>query len=253
MKMSLPIYFSLVFLLSQGGMTFAQKNSLSGNDSLKLEKINVFSDVPVYPSRSTVLSSDKKNTSADWSIKCNPFILTRGEVPVYLERRLSTDWSIEGAVGVTFADYLKEVVLKGGPLIQKDANVSRLSGICGKLGTRYYTGHNTSEGVYVALEADYTTYRKDVKGVYLDSDGRYTGGKLRDKQEYLDGVVLVGWKLSDPSENDFSFDWFIGAGVRSGMENNVVPDELNANVIRINRAEVLNPLVTVGLKIGLEY
>jgi hypothetical protein len=253
MKMPLHIYLSFFFLPWAGGMAYAQQGNLPGIDSLKLEKINVFTDVPVNQSRSASLPSDKKNTSADWSIKCNPFILSRGEVPVYLERRLSTDWSMEVALGVTFADYLKEVVLKGRPLIQKDANVSRLSGICGKLDTRYYTGHNTSEGLYVALEADFTSYRKDVKGVYLDSDGRYTNGQLRDKQEYLDGVVILGWKISDPSENDFSFDWFIGAGVRSGMEDNVVPDELNANVIRINRTEVLNPLVTLGLKIGLDY
>jgi hypothetical protein len=251
MRRSFLSGFILFLLLLTGRSGVYAQQSPSAPDSLKMDRVNVFGASPLLSARYSV-PEQKENTSK-WSLKCNPLILFRGEVPVYLEGKLSSAWSTEVGLGVTFTDYLKDIILKGKTLGGKDPNVDHLSGICAKWNVRYYPRHNAGEGLYVAPEVDCTTYRKDVKGVYLNSDNQYEGGKLRDKQSYLDGLVLLGWKVSNPAENDFSFDWFVGAGVRTGAEDNVIPDEKNANVIRISHADEVNPILTLGVKIGIDY
>jgi hypothetical protein len=242
--------FSILFVFAP--CLSAQTEGQTVPDSSAPEKINVFAGVqPAVSGYNGPVQH--KIITPDWSLKCNPVILARGEVPVYLEHKLNQTWSAEAAIGITFTDFVKADILKGKSLFQKDPAVDGLSGICGKLALRYFPGHDAGSDLYLSSELDYTSYRKDVKGVYMDTDGRYTDGKLRDAQQYVDLKALIGWQNSDPFESDFSFDWYVGAGIRVGSENNVVPDERNANVIVLNHSDVVAPILALGVKIGLGF
>jgi hypothetical protein len=72
-----------------------------------------------------------------------------------------------------------------------------------------------------------------------------------DQQKYYDIKALAGWQNVNTLENDFSFDWYVGIGLRVGHEDNVGPDQDNASVIKINSVQVISPLFTVGIKVGL--
>jgi len=244
----LLITFSLLFC---GSACFAQSNGAGDWRSLKIDRVNVFSEQ--HPADPGTTEADPIVSSAGWAIKCNPIILSRGELPVYVEHRLSKNFSLEAALGVTFEDFFKESVLQGKPLFQKDPNVDKLSGITGKLAFRYYPRHNALSDLYVSPEIDFKNYRKDVNGVYMGSDGRYTSGKLRDKQDYVDFKAIIGFQNTDEFNSDFYTDWYLGIGLRLGAEDNVVADELNAAVIKINHADVLSPVIAVGVKIGLGF
>ncbi len=242
---------------------YAQTEGISIPDTSRIEKVNVFGGVS--PSKPVDMVVDDTQSSSvayntplheplpapDWTLKCNPVILARGEVPVYLEHKLNTSWSTEAAIGITFRDMIKDDVLQEKPLFQKDPNADVLSGLCGKIALRYFPGHHACSDFYFSPELDYTSYRKDITGVYMGSDGQYVKGKLRDEQQYADFRFQVGWQNSDALDSDFSFDWFLGAGIRLGSENNVEPDERNANVIVLNHANVVTPVIALGVKIGL--
>jgi hypothetical protein len=258
MKKLVVYAFVLLFLLSRGEGLIAQNSPSDTSHTITPEKVSVFEDFTpkkTYPAGSSSSSPavTHKVSIPAWILKCNPILLIRGEAPIYLEHKLNKSWSMEVAAGITFTDYLKAVVMQGKPLGQKDPNVNQLSGLTSKMAIRYFTGHQAGMGLYFSPEFGYVDYRKDVSGVYMASDGRYTNGKLMDEQRYYDIKTLVGWQSSDPYENDFTFDWYLGIGLRMGHEDNVMPDERNANVIKVNSSDVANPLICLGLKIGLGF
>jgi hypothetical protein len=247
---SKPVVLISLLLLC-GGLIPAQTNGAGDWRSLKVDKVNVFGDQqPAQPAVSVV---EPVTNSLSWAIKCNPTVLFRGELPVYFERRLNKSFSMEAAVGVTFEDFLKESVIQGKSIFQKDPNVDKLSGITSKLALRYFPRHNAFSDLYVSPEVDFKNYRKDVSGVYMGADNRYTSGKLRDKQVYVDFKAILGFQNTDEFNNEFYTDWYVGIGLRVGTEDNVVADELNANVIQSKHVNVLTPVLTVGVKIGLGF
>jgi hypothetical protein len=238
-------------LLFWGSGILAQSNGAGDWRSMKIDRVNVFSDQ--HAPEVSAADSDPVVSSASWAIKANPIVLFRGEVPVYIERRLNRNFSMEAALGVTFEDFFKESVLQGKSIFQKDPNVDKLSGVTSKLALRYYPRHNALSDLYISPEIDFKNYRKDVSGVYMGADGRYTSGKLRDKQAYADFKAIVGFQNTDEFNSDFYTDWYLGVGLRLGAEDNVVTDELNATVIKVKHADILSPVITVGVKIGLGF
>jgi hypothetical protein len=188
-----------------------------------------------------------------WILKFNPCLIVRGEVPIYLERKLSSDFSMEGAVGTTFQDYFKKVFLEGKDYSQKDPNTEYLSGIAAKLSLRYFPKHVVLSDVYISAEVDFTNYRKNVSGAFLSSTGGYQEGKLMDQQKYFDYLVILGSQNSKEVDQEIFLDWFLGAGVRTGIENNVMRIENNSQILVQKQASVLSPILTLGLKIGLGF
>jgi hypothetical protein len=242
----------LVVMQSLLGVYAAAQTGISGNgDSLKIpvSKVHVFSNPAPTPAPEPL--ADPFAPVAKWILKCNPLILIRGQVPVYMEHKLSSKFSVEGAAGFTLEDYGKEALVQGKTLFQKASNVQQLSGPCAKVALRYYPRGTALSEVYFSPEFDFTDYRKDVTGVYMNSGGRYANGILRDQQDYFDLRLILGFQNTDNYDSDFYFDWYIGAGIRAGSENNVSPEEGNPNAILVKHADVITPTVSVGVKIGL--
>jgi hypothetical protein len=214
-----------------------------------VESVNVFEDNKYTPSPSKSKEVDEDERPA-WALKFSPTLLTRGELPVFVERRLSARYGLEAAIGITFEDYFKETVFQGKPLLQQMPNENKLSGITAKFSLHYFTGKGKPGPLYLAPEIDFKNYRKDVHGVFLGSDGRYASGALRDQQIYTDFKAVLGYQTPEQFERDFFFDWFIGLGLRLGSENNVSYDEQNASVIRLKHVNVISPVLSVGVKLG---
>ncbi|HXC05278.1 MAG TPA: hypothetical protein VNZ86_11035 [Bacteroidia bacterium] len=213
--------------------------------------VNVFSSSTSWPEPS--VARENPVSPSHWILKCNPLIFIVGQVPVYLEHKLSKSYSLEGAVGLTFENYGKDALVDGKTLFQKASNVDQLAGFCGKVALRYYSRHTALSKVYWSPEFDFTDYRKDVTGVYMNSSGRYTGGKLRDQQDYADLRVILGFQNTENYDSDFCFDWYAGLGLRLGSESNVVPEEGNPNAILTKHADIISPTVSIGVKIGLGF
>jgi hypothetical protein len=188
-----------------------------------------------------------------WMIKFNPVLIARGEAPVIIERRLGRAFSLESGLGFTTEDYFKELFIQGKLFDQKETNITKLNGITARLSLRWYLRQEALSGFYIAPELVFANYRKDVEGVYLGPGGRYTSGKLRDQQNYLDFIATFGSQNAIESNGEFYLDWYLGAGLRKGMEDNVIPDEGNSPAIKVNRVSGLSPLLCAGIKFGFGF
>ncbi|MFI5149891.1 MAG: hypothetical protein ACHQRM_09180 [Bacteroidia bacterium] len=185
-----------------------------------------------------------------WILKFNPLLIVRGDVPLYLERRLSHNVSIEAAAGVTFRDYFKQVLLENQPLDKNDPNVSELSGLSGKFAIRFYPHHTAPGDFYFSPEMDLKNYRKDVNGIYVNSSGNYVRGTLHDQQKYLDFYAVCGSQNTLELDEYIYLDWYIGVGVRLGQESNVTNSELNAATIELKQQRIAIPVLNLGVKLG---
>jgi hypothetical protein len=214
-----------------------------------VESVNVFEDNKYSASPVKSKEEDEEERPA-WTLKFSPTLLIRGELPVFVERKLSARYGLEGALGITFEDFFKEVIFQSKPLLQQLPNENKLSGITAKISLHCFTGRGKPGPLYLAPEIDFKNYRKDVHGVFVGANGRYASGALRDEQIYTDIKAVLGYQTPQQFERDFFFDWFIGLGLRLGTENNVMNDELNANVIKIKHVNVLSPVLSVGVKLG---
>jgi hypothetical protein len=241
---SLRAFSVVVLFVLGGGLVSHAQNGRSGYES-----VSVFGE-ETNPSQGQKTGRANIPNTPSWTFKFSPTALVRGEVPLYFEHRLSHNYSAEAALGITFEDYFRENILEGKPLFPKPSNVDRLSGITSRLGLRYFFKHQSPSGIYISPELEYKNYRKDVHGVYLNSNGQYAEGKLHDQQSYSELKVLLGFQNTDEYERDFLFDWFVGLGVRVGTEDNVSPDEMNADVIKNRHVNVIAPILSFGLKLG---
>ncbi|HEV7231295.1 MAG TPA: hypothetical protein VGO45_08205 [Bacteroidia bacterium] len=188
-----------------------------------------------------------------WVLKCDPILLSRGVLPVFLERRLSRFFSVEGAMGITFEDYFKEFFIQGRQLYDKDPNAVKMNGMSAKLAVRYFPKHEGLSGLYISPELDFTNYRKQEKGIYINSAGRFTQGALLDQQKYVDLLAVLGTQNTNEAEREVYLDWYVGLGMRAGYEDNVGNDESNSGVIRVTHSEKISPILVFGLKLGLGF
>ena len=237
----LRLPFLLGYLLTLAGA------GLHAQTTAPLERVNVFPDV-VHPSPPVI--KKEENERPVWSLKFSPTLLVRGELPLFVEHKMSDRYGLEAALGITFEDYFKETLFQSRSQLRGQPDQNKLSGITAKLSLHCYTGKGIAGPLYLAPEIDFKNYRKDVHGVFLGADGRYTSGLLRDQQIYTDVKAVLGYQTTELFDRDFFFDWFIGIGLRMGSENNVVNDEQNASVIRLKHVNVLSPVLSLGVKLG---
>jgi hypothetical protein len=265
-----PLFCSL--LLTVSGYAQAQSQAENG----QIIQVDVFGKHPeeyehkinlVVPdtmskgdlSETGPIPIDKKHMNAHasdqhvWVVKLNPFLLIHGEIPVYLERKLAKSFSLEAGLGLTTEDYFKDFLLLQKLIIPRSPNVEKLGGVTAKLALKYYLKHTALTNVYISPEVDYKNYRKYVSGTYSNSGGNFSRGRLLDQQKYMDYTVVVGSKKTTEWDHDLYFDWYIGAGLRSGTEDNVVIDENNPLVIRLKTVNVISPLLVFGIKLGLGF
>jgi hypothetical protein len=264
--MSTRIIFCLMvsMLVKGADSLFAQQA-----DSLALpgfEKITVFRLQDLQPTDNLLQaipakSTEKPHKAGDplppltnkgkWILKFNPVLVIRGDVPLYLERRINHTVSLEVAAGITFQDYFKEAIINDQPLDKKDPGVANLSGLSGKFAVRFYPSHTAPNDFYISPEVDVKNYRKEVSGIYQNDAGTYQHGTLMDQQKYMDVLAICGTQNTPEFDESVYLDWFVGIGIRVGTEDNVVNSEGNAATIELKHVNVMNPVLTIGVKLGL--
>ena len=226
-------------------------NLFSQNPVPAIERITVFGEYHPPVSAPPVQTTEtEESIRPAWILKFSPTLLSRGELPVFIERRISSRCGIEVAAGITFQDFLKQTFFPNQPVLQANQIEEKLSGIVAKLSFHYYLGKSAPSELYCAPQIEFKNYRKDVHGVYFEN-GRYAAGKVRDQQTYMDIKAMLGYQPTEEFERDFFFDWFIGAGLRLGSEDNVIADERNSNIIKLHHVNVLRPVITAGVKLSL--
>ncbi|HEY8400494.1 MAG TPA: hypothetical protein VIK89_04490 [Cytophagaceae bacterium] len=234
------VFFFIIYLLlitPYSGMVFAQQEN---------------SDEPtvVVTYTKTNGNSYKKREHNIYNlIKVNPILIVNGDMPIYFERRLNDQISIEAAVGVTYMNYIYEsfkVETQGQYIEERNA----LPGYSASGSIKFYPSTYTSalEDFYFGLEARYRHYRSEA----LDNSTSSLRGYVPEYRKIIDSKITFGYitYLSDRVIADF----YAGFGMRKRDYARAYYTNENGYTETVyETTNDLIPVISAGIKIGFGF
>ena len=181
-------------------------------------------------------------------IKANPLLFFRGEIPLYYERAISPNVSLEVGLGVTLRNYIA-LSFVGDDADDFGAGTEIIANPSYHLAARFYFVHDLEpQGFYLQPGYSHLVYTKDI-GV-KDTTGRFTGSKLRDERTFNDLRLMLGYQ-SLSTRSNWLFDVYGGVALRDrSMTVVVVSDKYTYNVEeRKDRV----PAFFLGIRVGVGW
>lgn len=186
-------------------------------------------------------------------VKANPLLFFRGEVPLYYERALTANLSLEIGAGLTTRNYLN-FSFQGDEPDDFGAGTEIRTRPTFHLGARYYTTDDLEpQGWYWHVELAHLEYVKDIR--LKDDSGVFTDERLTDERIYNDVRLLTGYQMLSGTSN-WLFDAYGGIGYRDRSMNKVVEDYNTSTEVRTYKVEEVSdavPVFFLGIKVGLGF
>jgi hypothetical protein len=185
--------------------------------------------------------------------KVNPLLFFRGEVPLYYERALSPNLSLEVGVGVTLRNYLG-LSFSGDDADDFGAGTEIIPSLSYRMAVRFYLeGDLEPQGWYIQPEFAHLRYAKDI--LISDSTGGLTEERLRDDRIYNDVRLLFGYQSLSYSSN-WVLDYYCGFAFRA-RDMQVVTETVDP-VTReysygVEQRNDFVPALFLGLKVGIGF
>lgn len=186
-------------------------------------------------------------------LKINPLLFFRGEIPLYYERALAPNLSLEVGAGVTLRDYLA-LSLGGNDADDLGAGTEIIPSASYHLAIRFYMEHDLEpQGWYLQPEFAQLTYTKDI--LIADQGGTLSEDRLRDRRIYKDIRLLAGYQMLSYSSN-WVMDVYGGLAfrVRDMQEVTETVDPVT-RTFTYTQVQVNDkvPAFFLGLKVGLGF
>jgi hypothetical protein len=189
--------------------------------------------------------------SVQQAFKINPLNFARGDFSLFYEYRLADSYSLEAGLGVTYIDYMYELVQNNGNYFSKgnritngaNGGVKFYSGFSGRFQCRWYPSkyETAITGYYLAPEVSYRTYKMDY---FVNTGLIFEPHRLNRK--YTDFKLQFGHQNADPFEKYF-WEWYIAAGFRHYNEDYMEKYGIDAE---FKHDDYWGPVVGGGIKIG---
>lgn len=236
-------------------------NILKGQDTVKTTLI-IFDQDNI---NEVTHKNDKDVKNQKNAFKFNPLLILNGEIPIYYERALNNNVSIEGAIGMTFKNYIGSVsnfLGEGDDEEIYDTKKEKIkSNISFKLGIRYYTADVVLDGFYFALEYANRKYSTEQTITYSQYNPitffSTTQTNVFNTEKSYNEFKLIAGSQSHNYWDNFFIDYYFGVGINK------------LNVIKVARIEDVNnssyytyglisenkiiPSLYAGLKIGFAF
>ncbi len=203
------IFFLVFFSLNLGAQSSAP------DDTTKLQKKTIKVNVIDPKGKKRVQYSGEPIflDSVQKAIKVDPCLLMRGELSVFFEWRLRRHFSVEGAGGITYIDFLYETFENEGRFLPDGEEASSAqfhSGIAVRLQPRYFPSHYESaiEGFYIAPTFCYRTWSMD----YFINNG-LVSFPHEVNRKWTEFRFQIGEQDCDPYSVVFT-EWYLNFGVQ---------------------------------------
>jgi hypothetical protein len=185
--------------------------------------------------------------------KFNPLLFFRGEIPLYYERALTPNVSLELGLGVTLRNYLA-LSFTGDDADDYGAGTEIIANPSYHVAARIYFVHDLEpQGFYVQPGFAHLVYSKDI--LVRAPDGSFTEEKYRDERTFNDLRVLVGFQQLGSSSN-WLFDVYGGVAYRD-RRMLVVNEQLDLQndlyTYSVEERKDRVPAIFLGVKIGLGF
>ena len=214
MKYFITVFTFLIIITTT---VFAQKDTSS-------ERITVFDN------GANTVFKNQKIVLDNLLIKFNPYDLIIGDFPVFFERPINNNWSVEAAPGLTFRDVELDVLNQASisNLTSFPYNSDSKSGIGYSFNAdaRYYPGKdNMMDGIYLSPEISFRHYVIEYpESGPAPNTTTYSTGHTN----ATDFKLILGHE-SDEWIDGFYIDYYFGIGARliSGVEYADVTTQVN--------------------------
>jgi len=193
----------------------------------------------------TEKGSTTKSNHGSLSIKMNPLIFFRGDIPLYIEKSFSSKFAIEAGIGLTHTDYLAVASDEIEGFNYDDSEIKAELGFSGRVGMRYYASNYgfEPEGVYFAIEYRYQHYNS-----ILSSVGTIENLDKNLQRTNSDFKLTLGY-VNYFDENVY-IEPYVGFGIRARSIDRFVGDEI-LNTVTIASENDIVPFLSFGFKIGI--
>lgn len=186
-------------------------------------------------------------------IKVNPLLFFRGEVPIYYERALSPNLSLEVGVGVTLRNYMA-LSFAGDDADDFGAGTEIIPSLSYRMAIRFYLeGDLEPQGWYIQPEFAHLRYAKDIR--ISDPMGGFTEERLRDSRIYNDIRALFGYQSLSYSSN-WVLDYYAGFAFRA-RDMQVVTETVDPvtrqYTYAVEQRNDFVPALFLGLKVGIGF
>jgi hypothetical protein len=186
-------------------------------------------------------------------LKFNPLLFFRGEIPLYYERALTPNVSLELGLGITLRNYLA-LSFTGDDADDYGAGTEIITNPSYHVGARIYFVHDLEpQGMYIQPGFAHLVYSKDI--LVRAPDGSFTEEKFRDERTFNDLRLLIGYQQLGSSSN-WLFDIYGGMAYRD-RRMLVVEERLNletdAYTYTVEERKDRVPAIFIGVKIGLGF
>jgi hypothetical protein len=186
-------------------------------------------------------------------LKINPLLFFRGEIPIYFERALAPNLSLEVGVGVTLRDYLA-LSLGGNDADDLGAGTEIIPSLSYHIAARFYTEHDLEpQGWYFQPGFSQVTYTKDI--VVAAQGGGLSEETLRDRRLYNDIRFLAGYQVLSSSSN-WVMDVYGGAAMRvrdMQVVTETVDPVTRTYTYAVEQTNDIVPAFFLGVKFGLGF
>lgn len=234
----------------------------------------IITNVIVFDKTDLKESSDSTKNKTDKisqfknAIKINPLLFLRGELPIYYERVIHKNFSLEAAIGLTFKDYLggifEEMSSDDFDLIGADVTEKMKANISYKFGVRFFPSGYALDGVYFSLEFAKRNFDMNlsIKNNIPEFDPitftqiiNNTVYTFNEKRYHTEIKFIYG-------ENEFYFwdnmflDYYVGAGIDFYSEKKVkVTSEnfTNKHTYSLESSNNIIPKFYLGVKYGFVF
>jgi hypothetical protein len=180
-------------------------------------------------------------------IKINPLLIFNGDIPIYWERRIKDQVSVEAGLGFTHMDYVN--------------NIFTLSDQTGNLEVR-----NAKPGYSLMIAAKYypSKFTKALDDIYFGPEIRYR--KYNTEVEDCSPTSLTGFVAEDRTLIDFKLnvgyiyylsdrvivDFYGGIGMRSRNINSSTCNNSRTAMISTHINDMV-PVISAGIKLGFGF
>ena len=195
-----------------------------------------------------------KRTSKDREIfnlvKINPLLILNGDIPVYFERRIKNQLSVEGGVGVTYNDYIYNGFnLADTDLYDENREYKLGYSVVGSV--KFYPSRYTKalDEFYFGPEIRFRKYNSQLSE-YSSNDVLL--GTYPEHRTLIDFKLMIGYIAY---ASDFViFDFYGGVGMRSRDVSFAYLDYSGTGEeIKYDSYKDMAPVLSAGVKIGFGF
>ena len=209
--------------------------------------------------------NDKDVKNQKNAFKFNPLLILNGETPIYYERALNNNVSIEGAIGMTFKNYMGNALSFLGEEDEDeiyDTKKEKIkSNISFKLGIRYYTADVVLDGFYFALEyanRKYSTEQTITYNIYNPiTSFSTTQTNIFNTEKSFNEFKLIAGSQNHNYWDNFFIDYYFGVGINKQNIKKIdrIEDINNSSyyTYELISENKISPSLYAGLKIGFAF